>query len=367
MPALEQIGRGSLMAVARQHIGRAICASIKEAFGVELDEKQGETVIRTIVRPRKTSGADPEEVGITANSLMRFVAKVQPRPQPNEIAEKITACLNTMFDKEGKDDVVARDLRSVADRVKITGSYLNFHLHKSFIGSIIDDIVFGDFVKPLQSTREKVMVEYSQPNTHKAFHVGHMRNVALGDSIARIYKCLGYDVVAANYFGDEGAHVAKCLWLLSKKLQEAGVEMDPSADEAVLADTVAKGLNLPNDGKGEYLGLVYAEATDLLDMEYYTRYPLEGIVGAQVLSIKPHPENDKWKIVQVKYGQREGDVATVVCGGTGYKVDDIIGYAPVGSSLKKKTGVLKIEPKDMKGVESCGMMLGFGEAGESFA
>ena len=50
------------------------------------------------------------------------------------------------------------------------------------------------------------MVEYSQPNTHKAFHVGHMRNVALGDCLVRLYEHCGYDVVAANYFGDEGAH-----------------------------------------------------------------------------------------------------------------------------------------------------------------
>jgi arginyl-tRNA synthetase len=43
------------------------------------------------------------------------------------------------------------------------------------------------------------MVEFSQPNTHKAFHVGHLRSAILGDIVARILEFAGYDVVRANY------------------------------------------------------------------------------------------------------------------------------------------------------------------------
>lgn len=56
------------------------------------------------------------------------------------------------------------------------------------------------------------MIEFSQPNTHKEFHVGHGRNVCLGDSICRIFIYNGYKVIGANYIGDEGTHIAKCLW-----------------------------------------------------------------------------------------------------------------------------------------------------------
>jgi arginyl-tRNA synthetase len=59
---------------------------------------------------------------------------------------------------------------------------------------------------------EQVMVEFSQPNTHKAFHVGHLRSAILGDSLARILECAGDDVVRANYPGDIGLHVIKWLW-----------------------------------------------------------------------------------------------------------------------------------------------------------
>ena len=59
---------------------------------------------------------------------------------------------------------------------------------------------------------EQVMVEFSQPNTHKAFHVGHLRSAILGDVLCRILEFAGYDVVRANYPGDIGLHVIKWLW-----------------------------------------------------------------------------------------------------------------------------------------------------------
>lgn len=60
------------------------------------------------------------------------------------------------------------------------------------------------------------MVEYGQPNTHKEFHVGHLRNVLIGQAISNLLTAIGHKVVQASYIGDTGAHVAKCLWALTK-------------------------------------------------------------------------------------------------------------------------------------------------------
>lgn len=59
---------------------------------------------------------------------------------------------------------------------------------------------------------ERVMVEHSQPNTHKVFHVGHLRNSVLGVSVSRILAAAGYPVMEATYPGDIGMHVIKALW-----------------------------------------------------------------------------------------------------------------------------------------------------------
>ena len=56
------------------------------------------------------------------------------------------------------------------------------------------------------------MVEHSQPNTHKSFHVGHLRNITLGHTIFNILRCAGFEAVGATYIGDIGMHVVKCLW-----------------------------------------------------------------------------------------------------------------------------------------------------------
>lgn len=59
---------------------------------------------------------------------------------------------------------------------------------------------------------EKVMVEYTDPNPFKEFHIGHLMSNAIGESIARLLESQGADVVRANWQGDVGPHVAKAIW-----------------------------------------------------------------------------------------------------------------------------------------------------------
>ena len=129
--------------------------------------------------------------------------------------------------------------------IQARGPYLNFTVSAAAVAeTVLPDIFHGNYFKePSSIKREKVMIEYSQPNTHKGFHVGHLRNVALGDSLCRIYLYNGYDVVGANYIGDIGSHIAKCLWYLKNHNTE-----DP-----------------PENYPGEWLGELYANAVRKLE------------------------------------------------------------------------------------------------------
>jgi|TARA_Y100000031_G_scaffold131749_1_gene152314 arginyl-tRNA synthetase len=129
--------------------------------------------------------------------------------------------------------------------IQARGPYLNFTVSAVAVAeAVLPDIFHGNYFKePSSLKREKVMIEYSQPNTHKGFHVGHLRNVALGDSLCRIYLYNGYDVVGANYIGDIGSHIAKCLWYLKNHNTE-----DP-----------------PENYPGEWLGELYANAVRKLE------------------------------------------------------------------------------------------------------
>ncbi len=63
----------------------------------------------------------------------------------------------------------------------------------------------------LPSNGQKVMVEYSSPNTNKPLHLGHLRNNFLGYSVAELLKASGYEVVKANLVNDRGIHICKSM------------------------------------------------------------------------------------------------------------------------------------------------------------
>jgi len=103
-------------------------------------------------------------------------------------------------------------------QVKPTGPYLNFFINKEKLAELTIKSILKekDNYGKGSKKKEKVMVEFSQPNTHKAFHVGHIRGTSIGESLARILTYQGYNVTRANYMGDSGAHVAKWLWCYLK-------------------------------------------------------------------------------------------------------------------------------------------------------
>lgn len=65
--------------------------------------------------------------------------------------------------------------------------------------------------------KKTILLEYGQPNTHKTPHIGHLFSYIFGESLARILENQGYKIVRANYQGDVGPHVAKCLYQVRLK------------------------------------------------------------------------------------------------------------------------------------------------------
>lgn len=99
-------------------------------------------------------------------------------------------------------------------RAEAQRGYLNLYVDSSIYASRVIDAILEqkDAYGRGAAKGERVMVEYSQPNTHKAFHVGHLRNVMLGGAMSNILSFAGYDTVRANYIGDIGWHVIKWMW-----------------------------------------------------------------------------------------------------------------------------------------------------------
>jgi arginyl-tRNA synthetase len=131
------------------------------------------------------------------------------------------------------------------DRVEAIKGYLNIYFSPAEFAHRVVDAAIGQ-ARPFGSglpKGERVMVEFSNPNTHKAFHVGHLRGAFLGDSLCRILEFAGYEVVRVNYIGDIGLHVIKWLWNYMK--YHRGEK--PSKDIT------------------RWMGDIYSEATDRLE------------------------------------------------------------------------------------------------------
>lgn len=96
----------------------------------------------------------------------------------------------------------------------------DFNVVKGFLNLVLNENVWVDLfqkiysqpsIGQLPSNGQKVMVEYSSPNTNKPLHLGHLRNNFLGYSVAEILKANGYEVIKANLVNDRGIHICKSM------------------------------------------------------------------------------------------------------------------------------------------------------------
>lgn len=111
------------------------------------------------------------------------------------------------------------------ESARIIGEYLvnnmasvtDFNVIKGFLNLTISDAYWLNYLQApeqhhtISPKQEKVLIEYSSPNTNKPLHLGHIRNNVLGYALAGIYQANGYPVVKANLINDRGIHICKSM------------------------------------------------------------------------------------------------------------------------------------------------------------
>jgi arginyl-tRNA synthetase len=145
------------------------------------------------------------ELGDIAVPLFPF-AKIF-RAAPQKIGEELAAALEAAPD-------------AGAARFVPAGPYLNIHLPRSgTIKKILDRVLREETACGHSDilAGQKIMVEFSSPNTNKPLHLGHLRNDALGESLARILRAAGAEVRSANLINDRGVHICKSMLAYQKE------------------------------------------------------------------------------------------------------------------------------------------------------
>ena len=93
--------------------------------------------------------------------------------------------------------------------------FLNISFSPLYWNELFTDILSANNFGQLPSTGQNIMVEFSSPNTNKPLHLGHIRNNLLGDSVSRLLKACGNNVMKVTLVNDRGVHICKSMlaWL----------------------------------------------------------------------------------------------------------------------------------------------------------
>jgi arginyl-tRNA synthetase len=137
-----------------------------------------------------------------------LVSAKKKKKEPKELAEKIIKKLQ-------KD----KDLAKIVSKIEVAGpGFINFFLSKEALLGELKQVPKekNSYGKSNTFKSKRIVVEFAHPNTHKSFHIGHLRNITTGEAIVRILEAVGAKVIRVNYQGDIGLHIAKAIWGIKK-------------------------------------------------------------------------------------------------------------------------------------------------------
>ncbi len=127
----------------------------------------------------------------------------------------------------------ATELMAVVEKIEVAGAgFINFYLKTECLVANVAEInkLRAEYGRNKALVGRKVMVEYTDPNPFKEFHIGHLMSNTIGEAIARLKTVEGAEVRRANYQGDVGLHVAKSIWGMQQKLATEKLNLEEMKD-----------------------------------------------------------------------------------------------------------------------------------------
>lgn len=157
-------------------------------------------------------------------------------PPNQEMGDYAFPCFKLAKTLKKSPQDIAKQLKEEIDYgneiqdIQVLGGYLNVFINPT--------ILIESVLKQIDQKQEKygssdkgkgknILVEYSSPNIAKPFHIGHLRNTIIGNSLYKIYQFLGYHTIGINHLGDYGTQFAKLIEGCKRWGNEYNLEENP--------------------------------------------------------------------------------------------------------------------------------------------
>jgi arginyl-tRNA synthetase len=138
---------------------------------------------------------DPAHGEYTTNAALMYKGSQNPKEFAGELKQKL------------EDKSLA-----FIEKIEVAGAgFINFFLKSEIFLKNLENIT-GNYGKNSVLAGKKIIIEYTDPNPFKEFHIGHLMPNTIGESLSRLIEFSGAETKRANYQGDVGIHVAKTIW-----------------------------------------------------------------------------------------------------------------------------------------------------------
>lgn len=159
-------------------------------------------------------------------------------PPDKNMGDFAFPCFKLAKELRKAPQMIAEDLKSKLShesisKIEVVGAYLNFFINKSdFSRDILMHVLNNkdNYGSSKDGEGKTVIVEYSSPNIAKPFHIGHLFTTVVGNSLYRIHKSQGYDVVGINYLGDWGTQFGKLIYAYKNWIDLDALEKTPISE-----------------------------------------------------------------------------------------------------------------------------------------
>ncbi|WOX79334.1 arginine--tRNA ligase [Candidatus Shikimatogenerans bostrichidophilus] len=175
--------------------------------------------------------------------MLNLIYKIKKIYNKYKIKNNITKKIKVLYNKNNKygditiilsnnkndiSDYLLSKIKKYILNYEIKNNYLNIFLNNNYYRKIINKFLIYKYniynIYKIKNNNKLIIIDYSSPNSNKPLHIGHLRNILIGNTLSNIFKFLGFKVIKSQIINDRGIHICKSI--ISWKLFFNGINPD---------------------------------------------------------------------------------------------------------------------------------------------